>query len=91
MVSTTGIDVPAIKTGRRPRLNRQVLAGNLASGAALLLLAFVFVPSPLLLLTGAVYIAGASSFLASVYARHTLTGRQEALAWVAPWLAAVAL
>src|SRR5690606_24265726 len=40
---------------------------------------------------GAAYVAAASVFLAAVYARRALTRRQEAAAWVAPWLAAVAL
>ena len=40
---------------------------------------------------GAAYVATGSVFLAAVYARDALTRRQEALAWTAPWLAAVAL
>jgi hypothetical protein len=92
MVGVTSTDVPATKAEpRRPRFDRPVLAGNLVSGVAWLLVTFPFVPSPALFLTGLLYVAAASAFLAAVYARETLTWRQEALAWVSPWLVAVAL
>ncbi|MBC9733855.1 hypothetical protein [Nocardioides marmotae] len=77
-------------TQRAPgRLDGPVLVGNLVAGACwLVVLSFLSWPLALL---GAVYVAGASVFLAAVYARPALTRRQEATAWVVPWLAAVAL
>lgn len=71
------------------RLDGPVLVSNLVSGAFLLLvLAFLSWP---LAVVGAAYVAAASVFLAAVYARTALSRRLEAAAWVAPWLAAVAL
>jgi hypothetical protein len=80
----------ATETPRAPaRLDRRVLTANLIAGAMwLLLLAFASWP---LALIGAAYVAAGSVFLAAVLARDTLTRRQEALAWAAPWLVAVAL
>jgi len=71
------------------RLDRPVLAGNLASGAVLL--AGGAVLSWPLALVGAAYVVAASVFLAWAYARAQLTRRQEAAVWAVPWLAAVAL
>jgi ABC-type Na+ efflux pump permease subunit len=80
----------ATETARdRVRLDRPILVSNLVSGA-LLLSPLAFLSWPLLLL-GVVYIVAGSVFLAVVYARRALTRRQEALAWVTPWLVAVAL
>jgi hypothetical protein len=87
-VTTTG--VPGTSTEPpRTRIDRPVLVGNLVSGA-LWLLPLAFASWPLSLM-GAAYVATGSVFLAAVYARDALTRRQEALAWTAPWLAAVAL
>lgn len=87
-VATTG-DPPRETERARVRLDRAVLVANLVSGALWLsLLAFI---SGFLLLIGAVYVVAGSVFLAAVYAREVLTKRQEALAWIAPWLVAVAL
>ncbi len=92
MVGVTSTDFRDAKSGpRRARFDPPVLVSNLVSGAACLLLTFPFVPSPPLFLIGAVYVAAASAFLAAVCAREALTRRQEALAWVVPWLVAVAL
>ncbi len=83
-------DHAAAQTGsKRARLDRPVLVGNLVSGGLWLSpLAFL---SPILFVIGAVYVVSGSVFLAAVYARPVLTGKQEVLAWVAPWLLAVAL
>lgn len=70
-------------------LDSPVLVSNLVAGAFLLVV-FAFLSWPLAVL-GAAYVAAASAFLAAVYARPALTRRQEAAAWIAPWLAAVAL
>lgn len=71
------------------RLDGPVLVSNLVSGAFwVVVLAFLSWP---LAVVGAVYVSAASVFLAAVHARTALTRRQEAAAWVAPWLAAVAL
>lgn len=43
------------------------------------------------MLVGAAYVAAASYFLAYVYVHPELTWTQEALAWVLPWAAAVAV
>jgi hypothetical protein len=72
-----------------PRLDGPVLVSNLVSGA-LLLVVLAFLAWPLAVV-GAAYVAAASVFLAAVYTRKALTRRQEATAWAAPWLAAVAL
>lgn len=81
---------PTSTVTSRPRLDRPVLVGNLISGGALLFVA-AFVGSWPLALIGAVYVVVASMFLAAAYSRDTLTRKQEALAWVLPWLVAVAL
>lgn len=65
-----------------------MLVGNLVSGA-LWLLPLLF--SPALFVIGVVYVVGAGAFLGAVYGRGVSTMKQEALAWVAPWLVAVAL
>jgi len=70
-------------------LDGPVFVSNVVAGALfLVLLAFLAWP---LAVVGGCYVAAASLFLAWVYARPALTRRQEAAAWVAPWLAAVAL
>lgn len=79
--------------GDRPAaalLDRPVLVSNLVAGAAWLVL-LALITSWVLALLGAAYVAVASAFLAAVYARDSLTWRQEGLAWVAPWVLAVAL
>ncbi len=87
-MTTTG--APATETGSaRIRLDRAVLVGNLVAGT-LLLSPLAFLSWPLLVI-GAVYVIAASVFLAAVYAHEVLTRRQEALAWIASWLVAVAL
>ena len=88
-VNTT--DVPASET--QPALaglDRPVLVGSLVSGALWLAL-LAFLAGWLLVLVGAAYVVAASVFLAAVYGRDSLTRRQEALAWITPWLMAVAL
>jgi len=77
----------------RARLDRPVLIGNLVSGAVWLWpLAVPWALNAVpLFLVGAVYVLVSSVFLAAVYARPLLTRKQEVLAWVAPWLVAVAL
>jgi hypothetical protein len=78
----------------RVQLDRRVLVGNLVSGALwLLLLAGPWgaVQGWGLFLVGTAYVAAGSVFLAATYGRDALTRRHEALAWAAPWLAAVAL
>ena len=81
--------VPRATTRARVGLNGPILTSNLVAGCFLLLvLAFLSWP---LAVMGAVYVAGASVFLAAAYAEPSLTRRQEAAAWVVPWLAAVAL
>ena len=89
-VSVASEATPVSPPARRVRLDRPVLVSNLVSGALWLLFPAVFGASPMSLI-GAVYVVAASLFLAAVYAREALTVRQEALAWVVPWLAAVAL
>ncbi len=94
-MTTTGDPATETETAQ-VRLDRPVLVSNLVSGA--LLLSPLAVPlgygpfgSWLLLLVGAVYVVAGGVFLAAVYAHEVLTMRQEALAWIAPWLVAVAL
>lgn len=90
----TGVNtttVPATETQPAPtRLDRPVLVGNLVSGALWLVLS-AFLVGWLPVLVGAAYVAVTSVFLAAVYGRHSLTKREEALAWITPWLVAVAL
>ena len=88
-VITTG-DPVAETVPTQPRLDRPVLVGNVVSGA-LWLLALALLGSWPLSLIGAVYVVAGSVFLAAVYARDALTMRQEAMAWAAPWLVAVAM
>jgi hypothetical protein len=93
-VTTTG--EPATGTEpARARLDRPILVSNIFSGALFLLpLAFPWIGmfgSWAWFLTGSAYVIAASVFLAAVYARDALTMRQEALAWIAPWLVAVVL
>ncbi len=73
-----------------PHLHRRVLLANLASGVFWLVL-LALLGSWVLALVGAVYVLIASVFLAAVYARGDLAPRREIAAWVAPWIAAVAL
>lgn len=72
------------------RVDRPLLLSNLISGAAWLLLVSPW-SGPVIGLIGAVYVVAGSVFLGAVYARKGLTIRQEALAWLVPWIAAVAL
>jgi hypothetical protein len=89
MVGVSTTDAAPETEPARARLDRPVLVGNLVSGTVWLCpLAYL---SPLVFLIGAVYVGAGSLFLAAVYARPTLSRRQEVLAWVAPWLVAVAL
>lgn len=88
-VITTG-EPEAESTARQPRLDRPVLAGNLVSGVLWLLVLALLGSWPLSLI-GAAYVVAGSVFLAAVYAQDALTMRQEALAWAAPWLVAVAM
>ncbi|QIX28274.1 hypothetical protein ncot_18015 [Nocardioides sp. JQ2195] len=71
------------------RVDGPVLVSNLVAGACFLVV-LALLSWPLAVL-GAVYVAAASVCLAAVYARPALTRRQEAAAWVVPWLVAVAL
>lgn len=87
-VTSSGDPVMAIGP-ERVRLDRPVLVGNLVSGA--LCLSPLAVLSWPLLAVGAVYVVAGSLFLAAVYGRKALTRRQEGLAWITPWLAAVGL
>jgi hypothetical protein len=88
-VNTTGVPASATRPALT-RLDRPVLVGNLVSGALWLLL-LASLGGWVLSLVGAAYVAVGSVFLAAVYGRDSLTVRQEALAWVTPWLVAVAL
>jgi hypothetical protein len=90
MVGVTMTDFRSTSTGpSQARLARRVLVANIVSGT-LWLVPLAFSSWPLSLI-GAVYVAVASVFLAAVYARGALTRRKEAMAWAAPWLAAVLL
>jgi hypothetical protein len=85
---------PAAQTEPAPaRLDRAVLVGNLVSGAVWLWpLAVPWALNSLpLFVLGTVYVLVCSVFLAAVYARPVLSRNQEVLAWVTPWLVAVAL
>ena len=75
--------------GAPDRVHAPVLLSNLLAGA-LLLVALAFLSRPLSLV-GAAYVPAASTFFAAVYARPAPTRRQEAAAWLVPWLAAIAL
>lgn len=93
MMSMTGTDhlLPAGEAVRH-QLDRTVLIGNLVSGTVLLVPTPVVLPGAwVLMLIGAAYVAPASYFLAYVCARPGLTRTQEGLAWVLPWVAAVAV
>lgn len=76
-----------------------MLISNLVSGALFLLLLtalgfwslFLSGAGYLVLLLVVGYVVAGSLFLSAVYAREALTMRQEALAWLAPWLVAVTL
>lgn len=73
----------------RARFDRPVLVSNLVSGAVwCTLIAVASWPVALLVLA---YVLAVALFLAAVYARPALSRRQEALAWVAPWLVGVGL
>lgn len=88
---TTASNAAALSPpARRARLDRSVLLSNLVSGALLLLFPALIGAWPLSVI-GAVYVLAASLFLAVVYASANLTVRQEALAWIVPWLSAVGL
>ena len=72
------------------RLEPHILIGNVVSGMLWLILLTVLT-TWVLAVIGAVYVAATSIFLSAVYARETVSVRQEALAWSTPWLLAVAL
>lgn len=79
----------AVTAPTRLGLDRPVLISNLLSGA--MCLAPLAILSWPLLLIGGLYVVAGAVFLAAVYGRRPLTRRQELLAWLVPWLAAVAL
>lgn len=88
---TTASEAATVSSpARRVRLDRRVLVSNLVSGAVWLLFPAA-IGAWSLSVIGSVYVVAASLLFAVVYARAALTVRQEAVAWVAPWLAAVAL
>jgi len=97
MVGVTTTGDPATETEpARVRLDRPTLVSNLVSGTLWLSpLAFPWSGTAVvgwpLFLIGAVYVVAGSLFLAVVYAHEARTTRQEVLAWIAPWLGAVAL
>lgn len=84
---TTAPDAVTAPTGLG--LDRPVLISNLLAGA--MCLAPLAILSWPLLLIGGLYVVAGAVFLAAVYGRRPLTRRQELLAWLVPWLAAVAL
>lgn len=67
-----------------------MLVSNLVSGGLWLLFPAAIGAWPLSVI-GAVYVVASSLLLAAVYARDARSVSQEALAWGAPWLGAVAL
>ena len=73
----------------RLQLDRPVLFSNLISGA--LCLSPLAILSWPLLAIGVPYVVADAVLLAAVYGRRVLTRKQELLAWIAPWLVAVAL
>ncbi|MDO9497084.1 MAG: hypothetical protein Q7J48_15370 [Nocardioides sp.] len=89
-MSTASEAATVSSPARRVRLDRPMLVSNLVAGAVWLLFPAAIGAWPLSVI-GSMYVAAASLFFAVVYARDALTVRQEALAWAAPWLAAVAL
>ncbi|NYD59012.1 hypothetical protein BKA08_003250 [Nocardioides marinisabuli] len=70
-------------------MDRPILLGNLVSGAVFLA-ALAVLTWPLAALAS-IYVVSASAFLAAAYARDGLVRRLEAVVWIAPWVAAVAL
>lgn len=70
-------------------MDRVILTSNLASGAGFLA-ALAVLTWPLAALAS-IYVVSASAFLAAAYARDGLIRRFEAVVWIAPWGAAVAL
>jgi len=75
----------------RGRFDGAVLASNLVSGVLwLLLTTFLWGGLGVLRLgfIGAAYVVVCSFFFAAVYARETLSRRQELLTWLAPWITA---
>jgi len=78
------------------RLDQRVLITNLCSGAFFLLILAVpwrddGIGNWVIFAIGSAYVLLASYFLAAMYGRPTLTVRQEASTWAAPWLVAVAI
>lgn len=71
-------------------MNRDVLVSNLVAGGGLALLSLFFVGWGLPLVA-MVYVGVSSMFLATTYARSSLSMKHEFLAWIAPWLLAVTL
>ena len=89
-MTTTGPGATRRHTART-RLNRSFLVSNLASGALWRILLAVPWQAWSLLAGGAAYVVVGSLFLATVYAREPLTSKQQALAWVTPWIVAISL
>lgn len=81
---------PTTSPRHRARFDRSVLVSNVVAGALWLLLPAALRAWPLSLI-GALYVGAASLFLAAVYSHQVLGAAHEALAWAAPWLAAVGL
>jgi hypothetical protein len=88
-VTITGGPVTESESARG-RLDRPILISNLVSGALCLSPLAVFGPWPLVFM-GAVPVVAGGVFLAAVYAHEALSRRQEALAWITPWLVTVLL
>jgi len=86
---TTTPDAATNTAPTRLGLDRPVLISNLISGAVCLApLAILSWP---LLLIGGLYVVAGAVFLSAVYGRSVLTRRLEVLAWIVPWIGAVAL
>ena len=89
-VVTTADELGARASLAGRAFDRRVLISNLAAGGLFLLFLVATGAWPFAVI-GAAYVGVASLFLAGVHARDTLSRRQEALAWVAPWIVAVLL
>lgn len=79
-----------VESSERVRLDRPVLISNLASGAVWIAI-LAFFATPVLVAVGATYAVLTGVCLAAFYGRPSSSGRQEVMAWVTPWLVAVAL
>ena len=87
-MTTRGADLAGASQART--IDRHVLDSNLLAGGALVVGSAFLVGWPLSLIA-AVYVAGVSAFFAVIYARRSLSMKQELLVWVAPWLLAIVL